>query len=65
MVVDIAKPVQAPNSPIGGIPTIEPSFEFHFKTAKITRGDITATASANGTIEPAEVVDVWPRLAGG
>ena len=35
-----------------------------FRTAKITRGDITATLSATGTIEPAETVDVSAQVSG-
>jgi RND family efflux transporter MFP subunit len=35
-----------------------------FRTATVTRGDITATIGANGTIEPAEVLDVGAQVAG-
>src|ERR1043166_9516776 len=35
-----------------------------FKTAPITRGDLVATISATGTIEPEEVVDVGAQVAG-
>src|SRR5437879_1377654 len=35
-----------------------------FKTALLRRGDLEATSSANGTIEPVEVVDVGAQVAG-
>ena len=35
-----------------------------FNTATIKRGDIAATISATGTIEPLEVVDVGAQVAG-
>ena len=34
-----------------------------FRTTKITRGDIVATVSATGTIEPAETVDVSAQVS--
>src|SRR5262245_50852177 len=34
------------------------------KTASVTRGDVRATISATGTIEPEEVVDVGAQVAG-
>jgi RND family efflux transporter MFP subunit len=38
--------------------------EHSFQTAKITRGDITATITATGTVEPDEVVDVYAPVSG-
>ena len=38
--------------------------EAKFRTAPITRGDVVATISATGTIEPEEVVDVGTQVAG-
>jgi HlyD family secretion protein len=35
-----------------------------FRTAVVKRGDVTATISASGTIEPEEVVDVGAQVAG-
>lgn len=35
-----------------------------FRTAAITRGDLVATISATGTIEPEEVIDVGAQVAG-
>jgi HlyD family secretion protein len=35
-----------------------------FKTEKVRRGDVHATVSATGTIEPEEVVDVGAQVAG-
>jgi HlyD family secretion protein len=35
-----------------------------FRTAPVTRGDVAATISATGTIEPEEVVDVGAQVAG-
>src|SRR5579862_4911002 len=35
-----------------------------FRTASVKRGDVTATISASGTIEPVEVVDVGAQVAG-
>ena len=35
-----------------------------FKTATITRGELLATISATGTIEPEEVIDVGAQVAG-
>jgi|SRR5581483_2764118 len=35
-----------------------------FRTASVRRGDLTATISASGTIEPVEVVDVGAQVAG-
>lgn len=35
-----------------------------FRTAEVKRGDIAATISATGTIEPEEVVDVGAQVAG-
>ena len=35
-----------------------------FRTAKVERGDLLATVSASGTIEPEEVVDVGSQVAG-
>jgi HlyD family secretion protein len=35
-----------------------------FRTAAVKRGDVTATISASGTIEPEEVVDVGAQVAG-
>jgi HlyD family secretion protein len=64
MVVELEKAVRAPNSPSGGTSTIEPLFKFDFKTTNITRDDIMETVSANGTIEPAEVVDVSAQVSG-
>jgi HlyD family secretion protein len=35
-----------------------------FRTVKITRGDLVETISANGTVEPEELVDVGAQVAG-
>ena len=35
-----------------------------FRTAVVKRGDVAATISATGTIEPIEVVDVGAQVAG-
>ena len=35
-----------------------------FRTAVIRRGDVAATISASGTIEPVEVVDIGAQVAG-
>src|SRR6266705_332139 len=35
-----------------------------FRTAQVQRGDLLATISATGTIEPEEVVDVGAQVAG-
>lgn len=35
-----------------------------FRTAKVTRGDLMVTVSANGTVEPEEVVDVGTQVMG-
>lgn len=35
-----------------------------FRTAPVTRGDLQATISATGTVEPEEVVDVGAQVAG-
>jgi HlyD family secretion protein len=35
-----------------------------FRTAQVKRGDVTATISATGTIEPVEVIDVGAQVAG-
>jgi HlyD family secretion protein len=35
-----------------------------FRTATVDRGDLTATISATGTVEPEEVVDVGAQLSG-
>src|SRR5438552_3660595 len=35
-----------------------------FRTAAVERGDLQATISATGTIEPEEVVDVGAQVAG-
>lgn len=35
-----------------------------FRTATVKRGDLTATISATGTVEPQEVVDVGTQVAG-
>ena len=37
---------------------------FSFRTATVSRGDVIATISATGTIEPEEVVDVGAQVAG-
>jgi HlyD family secretion protein len=42
----------------------EKSTESPFRTAPITRGDIVATISATGTVEPEEVIDVGAQVAG-
>ena len=41
-----------------------PAKPFTLRTAKITRGDITATATALGTLEPEQIVDVTAQVAG-
>jgi HlyD family secretion protein len=38
--------------------------EMSFRTAAVKRGDVTATISASGTIEPEEVVDIGAQVAG-
>jgi HlyD family secretion protein len=38
--------------------------EMSFRTATVKRGDVTATISASGTIEPEEVVDIGAQVAG-
>src|SRR5215213_8729045 len=38
--------------------------ELQFRTAVVKRGDLAATISATGTIEPVEVVDVGAQVAG-
>src|SRR5215469_10285866 len=35
-----------------------------FRTAAVKRGDVAATISATGTIEPVEVVDIGAQVAG-
>ena len=35
-----------------------------FKTVEVKRGDLKATISATGTVEPEEVVDVGAQVAG-
>ena len=35
-----------------------------FQTSPITRGDITASITATGTLEPEEVIDVGAQVAG-
>ena len=35
-----------------------------FKTVQVTRGDLQATISATGTVEPEEVVDIGAQVAG-
>jgi len=35
-----------------------------FRTAKVSRGDLLVTVSANGTVEPEEVVDVGTQVMG-
>jgi HlyD family secretion protein len=35
-----------------------------FRTVKVTRGDLVATISATGTVEPEELVDVGAQVAG-
>src|SRR3974377_2486313 len=35
-----------------------------FRTAQVTRGDLMASISATGTVEPEEVVDVGGKVAG-
>ena len=42
----------------------EKSTDSPFRTAPITRGDIVATISATGTVEPEEVIDVGAQVAG-
>jgi HlyD family secretion protein len=37
---------------------------FAFRTSTVTRGDITATIGASGTVEPEEVVDVGAQVTG-
>jgi len=38
--------------------------KFSFRVAAVKRGDLVATISATGTIEPVEVVDVGAQVAG-
>jgi HlyD family secretion protein len=38
--------------------------EISYRTAKIERGDLLATISATGTVEPEEVVDIGARVSG-
>src|SRR3954465_7759035 len=35
-----------------------------YRTAKVTKGEVLATISATGTVEPEEVVDVGAQVAG-
>src|SRR5438046_9562630 len=42
----------------------EKSTDSPFRTAPVTRGDIVATISATGTVEPEEVIDVGAQVAG-
>src|SRR4051812_23111873 len=35
-----------------------------YRTAKVARGDVLATISSTGTVEPEEVVDVGAQVAG-
>jgi HlyD family secretion protein len=35
-----------------------------FRTVAVTRGDLEATISATGTVEPEEVVDVGAQVSG-
>ena len=35
-----------------------------FKTVQVKRGDLQATISATGTVEPEEVVDIGAQVAG-
>jgi HlyD family secretion protein len=52
----------------GGAPAGEPQSGAPsppvFRTATVTRGDLVATLSATGTVEPEEVVDVGAQVAG-
>src|SRR6266480_1957534 len=38
--------------------------QLSFRTAVVKRGDVAATISASGTIEPEEVVDIGAQVAG-
>jgi len=40
------------------------SSPWSYRTATVSRGDVAATISASGTIEPVEVVDVGAQVAG-
>jgi HlyD family secretion protein len=55
-------------SPWGNAPAAEARGEaakpLIFRTAPVTRGDLVATVRAAGTLEPQEVVDVGPQVAG-
>ncbi len=62
MRLDKAESVSKPNA--SEKPSVTPAKPHAFRTAPITRGDITATISATGTIEPEEVVDVGAQVAG-
>jgi HlyD family secretion protein len=42
----------------------EPETKSGYRTAKVERGDVTATVQATGTLEPEEVVDVGAQVAG-
>src|SRR5438046_9216739 len=42
----------------------EKSTDSPFRTAPVTRGDIVATITATGTVEPEEVIDVGAQVAG-
>jgi RND family efflux transporter MFP subunit len=57
-----AKSTQSPADPNEKMAPAERSVTF--RTAKITRGDITAMVSATGTIQPVEVVDVSAQVSG-
>ena len=41
-----------------------PSNTAYFRTASVARGDLVATISATGTVEPEEVVDIGAQVAG-
>jgi uncharacterized protein (TIGR03067 family) len=58
--MEAAKPEHGPD----GVPEGETAKATTFRTATVTRGDIVATVSATGTVEPEEVVDVGAKVAG-
>src|SRR5271163_2033800 len=41
-----------------------PKLKLVFRTAPVTRGAVTATVQATGTLQPSEVVDVGAQVSG-
>jgi len=60
-------PVESPSiNPAAKLKAIQSgaATPFAFRTTTVTRGDITATVGASGTVEPEEVVDVGAQVTG-